>query len=129
MQLGTDNHVKNIDVCAVYKDLGEKLCSSLSAFHAFTGCYFNPAFYRKGKNRPLKVLEKSGKLQDAFIGIVHNTFVADPLLMEQTFNVVQEYVCVLYNVKARKTVNEARCIIFDRICTSKAVMKRSKTQL
>ncbi|XP_045763981.1 uncharacterized protein LOC123866444 [Maniola jurtina] len=40
--------------------------------------------------------------------------------MEQTFNVLQEYVCVLYNVKARKTVNEARCIIFDRIYTPKS---------
>lgn len=120
MQLGTGNHVKNIDVCAVYRDLGEKLCSSLAAFHAFTGCDFNPAFYRKGKSRPLKVLEKSEKFQDAFIEMGHNTVVADPLLMEQTFNVLQEYVCILYNVKARKTVNEARCIIFDRIYTPKS---------
>lgn len=120
MQLGTGNHVKNIDVCAVYRNLGENLCSSLAAFHAFTGCDFNPAFYRKGKNRPFKVLEKSGKFQDAFIKMGHNMFVGDPLLMEQTFNVLQEYVCVLYNVKARKTVNEARCIIFERIFTPKS---------
>ncbi|GBP40287.1 hypothetical protein EVAR_83977_1 [Eumeta japonica] len=119
MQLGTGNHVKNIDVCAVYRDMAENLCSSLAVLHAFTGSDFNPAFYRKGKNRPFKVLEKSGKFQDAFIKMGHNTFVADPLVMEQAFNVLQEYVCVLFNVKARKTVNEARCIIFERIYTPK----------
>lgn len=62
----------------------------------------------------------------------HSTFVADPLLMEQTFNVLQEYVCVLYNVKARKTVNEARCIIFDRIYTPKSsneAFKKTTTKL
>lgn len=122
MQLAIGNHVKNIDVCPVYRNLGKNLCSSLAAFHAFTGCDFNPAFYRKGKNRPFKVLE----FQDAFIKIGHNTFVTDPLLMEQTCNVLQEYVWVLYNVKARKTVNKARCIIFERIYTAKSSNETSK---
>lgn len=118
MQLGTGNNVQNFDVCAVYKDLGEKLCSSSAAFHAFTGCDFNPAFYRKGKNRPLKLLDKSAKFQDAFIAMGQESFNADPHVMEQP--VLQEYVCVLYNIKARKTVNEARCIIFDRIYAPKS---------
>lgn len=65
-------------------------------------------------------MEKSAKFQHAFIAMGQESFIADPHLMEQTFNVLQEYVCVLYNVKARKTVNEARCIIFDRIYAPKS---------
>ena len=93
MQLGTGNNVRNVDMCA--------LCSSLTAFHAFTGSDFNPSFYRKARTRPLQLSPKSLKFQEAFITMGENTIiVTDPVVMNTTFNVIQNFVCVMYNVKA-----------------------------
>lgn len=49
MHVGTGNNQKFIDVTKLYESLGPNLCSALPGFHAFTGCDFNSAFYRKGK--------------------------------------------------------------------------------
>lgn len=46
--------------------LGQNLCCSLPAFHAFTGCDYTAAFYRKGKVKPFEILEKNEKYQTAF---------------------------------------------------------------
>lgn len=119
MQLGTGNNVRNVNMCAVFYDLGGKLCTSLAAFHAFTGCDFNPSFYRKAKTRPLQLLLKSPKFQEAFITMGEYTIVTDPDVMNTAFDVIQDFVCLMYNVRVVSVVNEARCIIFDRIYTPK----------
>lgn len=53
----------------ILEKLGEKICRSQPAFHALTGCDQNPAFYRKGNNKPFGLLQKSTKYQEAFINI------------------------------------------------------------
>lgn len=35
-------------------------------FHAITGCDYNPAFFRKGKQCPFKILSQSEKYTKAF---------------------------------------------------------------
>ena len=57
MHVGIGNSQKYISISKLYEKLGEKLCQALLAFHALTGCDFNPSFYRKGKKRPLTILE------------------------------------------------------------------------
>lgn len=49
MLLGSGNAQRYINVTQLYETLGPSLCASLPGFHAFTGCDFNPAFFRRGK--------------------------------------------------------------------------------
>lgn len=109
MHLGVGNHQRFINVTKLYNKLGEKLSKALPAFHAFTGCDFNPAFYRKGKKRPLTILEKSEKYIDAFIKIsdLNNVF-------EDNFEIIQEYTCEIYGFKKIQDVNEARVAAFNK---------------
>lgn len=48
MKVGDDNHQRVINVTQLYEQLGELICAALQAFHACTGCDYNPAFFRKG---------------------------------------------------------------------------------
>ena len=50
----------------LYQKLGEKFCKALPAYHAVTGCDYTASFSRKGKIRPLKLLEKDEEIQEAF---------------------------------------------------------------
>jgi hypothetical protein len=47
-----------IDVSLLSNHLGIQLCSALTVFHALTGCDYTTAFYRKGKIKPSRILEK-----------------------------------------------------------------------
>lgn len=42
---------KIIYVTALYEELGASLTRALPAFHAITGCDYNPAFHWKGKQQ------------------------------------------------------------------------------
>ncbi|GBP88538.1 hypothetical protein EVAR_21746_1 [Eumeta japonica] len=42
-----------------YNKLGPKISKALPGLHAFTGCDFNPALYRRGKKKPLQFLMAS----------------------------------------------------------------------
>jgi len=55
-----------IDINALHEYLGSDLCKALPGFHAFTGCNYNPAFFRKGKQRPFTLLAKKQEFQKAF---------------------------------------------------------------
>ena len=100
MQLGVGNNVRNLDICAIFNTLGEDLSSSLAAFHAFTRCNFNPAFCRKAKARPFKMLEKSPQYQEAFAKMGDPRIIANEDVMKETYDVIQDFVCLLYNVRA-----------------------------
>ncbi|KAL4718819.1 hypothetical protein ACJJTC_009041 [Scirpophaga incertulas] len=47
MDVGVGNSRRYIDVSRLYETLGSPLAKSLPAFHAMTGCDYNPALYRK----------------------------------------------------------------------------------
>ena len=51
MDVGTTSQRNRrlIDLTALSKSLGPQLCSSLPAFHAFTGSDYTAAFVRKGR--------------------------------------------------------------------------------
>ncbi|KAF9411132.1 hypothetical protein HW555_009994 [Spodoptera exigua] len=66
MDVGVGNSRRYIDVSRLYEILGSTLAKSLPAFHAMTGCDYNPALYRKGKKRPLTMLKNSKRYQEAF---------------------------------------------------------------
>ena len=58
IECGISNSRHIIDVNALHKLLGLDLCKAVPGFHAFTGCDYNPAFFRKGKQRPFKKFKK-----------------------------------------------------------------------
>ena len=55
LNAGTENNQRYINLTKVYEYLGPSLCKSLPGFHALTGCDFNLAFFKKGKQRPFNI--------------------------------------------------------------------------
>jgi hypothetical protein len=87
--------------------LTEKLCKSLPAYHAFTGSDYTASFSRRGKVKPIKVLESSTEFQTAFIALAE-----DPDIKEITFRKIEEFVCCVYGMKKSGSVNAARLDMF-----------------
>nr|CAH7755291.1 unnamed protein product [Callosobruchus chinensis] len=49
MEVGVSNNQRFINISKLYETLGPKLSATLPAFHALTGCDYNPAFFKKEK--------------------------------------------------------------------------------
>lgn len=108
MDVGVGKSQRNINVSKLYESLGTKVCDSLPAFHALTGCDFNPAFFRKGKKRPFLLLRNSDKYMDALTNLSKYRDGVD----EEVFNEVEEFVCRMYGYKKLNRINEIRSAIF-----------------
>lgn len=89
-------------------ELGIKLCQSLPAFHAFTGCDYTAAFYNKGKVKPFQQFSKNEKYQTVFASL---TDAADIFIGEK-MKTVQEFTSSMYGVRNCTSVNDARHRIF-----------------
>ena len=68
MDVGLDrnNTRRYVDVTKFSGELGREMCSALPAIHAFTGCDYTSAFLRKGKSRPVDIVERSPRFMNAF---------------------------------------------------------------
>ena len=60
---GTGNNIRYINVNAIFAELEADVYTALPAL---TGCGFNPAFFRKAKNKPFGLLLKNNDYQKAF---------------------------------------------------------------
>lgn len=49
MRAGAGRTRRNINISEMYQKLTPEVCQALPAIHAFSGCDFNPCFYRIGK--------------------------------------------------------------------------------
>ena len=79
------------------------LAAAMPGLHAFTGSDFTTAFNRKGKIKPLEVLEKDteGTRIQFFSRIVSED--------QPDQSIAEEFICSLYDLKGYvKDVNEAR---------------------
>ncbi|CAH0663654.1 unnamed protein product [Spodoptera exigua] len=85
MDVGVGNSRRYIDVSRLYEILGSTLAKSLPAFHAMTGCDYNPALYRKGKKRPLTMLKNSKRYQEAFGDLSSYTSDSDKSSQSQNY--------------------------------------------
>lgn len=112
LHVGTGYTQSDINITQLYKTLGADLASSLPAYHAFTGCDYNPAFYGKGKNRPLKLLIQSTKFMKAFAHLVQY-----PNCNDSVFDTIEEFVCRMYSFNNTNKVNEARVATFYKAYT------------
>lgn len=89
--------------------LGPIVSRALPAFHALTGCDFNPALYRRGKKRPLEIFMKSEIFQKALADLGSEDYNID-----EGFNIMQSFICHLYGFKKIADVNRARIEIFNK---------------
>ncbi|CAH2096953.1 unnamed protein product [Euphydryas editha] len=109
---GTGNKQRYVDLNAIYEQLGPSLCRSLPAFHAITGCDFNPALFKKGKQKPFNILKKNEEYQQAFHRFGTLDFVGDVDEEERVFNIIQKFICDVYNVPEIIDVDAARLQLF-----------------
>lgn len=90
--------------------MGTKLCQSLPAFHAFTGCDYTAAVYQKGRVRPFKLLSKNETYQDVFASLLEE---AD-IFLKHKMKTVEEFTLSMYGIKQCTSVNDARYRIFEK---------------
>ena len=76
--------------------------------HAFTGNGYLSSFFRKGKERCWKLIQKYEEFEVCF-----TTLGSEPNLSEDLFEFLEEYIALLYGVKS-KSINEARWKIFEK---------------
>jgi hypothetical protein len=103
------NTYRFIDVSLLSNHLGIQLCSALTGFHALTGCDYTTAFFRKGKIKPFRILEKHPELQYCLSSLGSSSTIPETII-----NDIQELVCLFYSVEGCKSVNEARHILFQQ---------------
>ncbi|CAH4034242.1 unnamed protein product [Pieris brassicae] len=105
MDLGVGNARRYIDVSALSAQLGSMFSRALPAFHALTGCDFNPAF----KKRPFDILRKSEIFQKALADVG-----SDRCDIQTIFPTLQSFICHMYGLKKLADVNQARFDIFNK---------------
>ncbi len=101
-----NNTRRYIDVTSLASHLGSDMTQALPGFHAFTGCDYTAAFFRKGKVRPLSLMEK-GDFVTSF-GILGKTETANPAVVSQ----LESFVCNMYGKSRLVSANEARYAVF-----------------
>lgn len=109
---GSGNKQRYVDLTKIYEHFGSSLCRSLSGFHAITGCDHNPAFFRKGKQRPFKILQSKPDYQEAFIRFGEPELFNDENTEQNVFNIIEKFICEVYNVRRVNDVNAARLQLF-----------------
>ena len=109
MEVGklSDNTLRFISIHQLHGILGEQLCKSLMFFHALTGSDFTASFFRKGKVKPLKILEKAPETQIIFANMGETDHISEGKL-----NGIESFVCSMYGYKKEKSVDHVRLMIF-----------------
>ena len=105
--LQSKNTLRYISINQIFDHFGQSFCKSLPAFHAFTGYDYTSSFNRKGKTRPLKLLEKNSKVQDAFANLGQLEYVT-----EEVKCTIEYFVCQMYGKSKLTSVDQARLEIF-----------------
>ncbi|GFU22615.1 uncharacterized protein TNCV_1304911 [Trichonephila clavipes] len=78
-------------------------------------CDYTPAFFRKGKLRPFKLLEKFVEYQLACQEIITD----DDDELERIFATLEKFVCHMYGVPNSSNVNDVRFYLFSKTYQSK----------
>jgi len=108
MDTGTGNKRRLIDIHGIAGTLGPDLVKALPGLHAFSGSDCTSCFVKKGKLKPLKVLQQYPKFLDVFIrlGSTANS------LSDADLQDLERFVCSLYGNEKCSGTNQLRCDIF-----------------
>nr|XP_046473658.1 uncharacterized protein LOC124214934 isoform X2 [Neodiprion pinetum] len=112
MLTGAGNNLRYVDLTKIHAKLGESICRSLPGLHAFTGCDYNPAFYRKAKLKPYKLLKKYVEFQLAFMKFGDSKIIENNNEQVLIFDIIQSFICYLYNMNDINDVDAARLQMF-----------------
>lgn len=113
--LTTTNATKRINVRKIFNLLTSALINALPGWYAFTGCYYEPSFYRKGRKSCIKVLKQTEEFQKAFSQLGLSLTVT-----EESNQIIEQYTCQLYGSKCCD-INEARVSIFENTYGTKVI--------
>ncbi|GFQ72538.1 uncharacterized protein TNCT_59011 [Trichonephila clavata] len=112
MLTGTGNNLRYVDLTKIHAELGQLICQSLPGYHAITGCDFNPAFFRKGKLKPYKIFKKFPEYQEAFKNFGNSELIENTDEQQNFFNIIQRFICNVYNAGNAIDVDAARLQMF-----------------
>ena len=111
-RISNSRHI--IGVNGLHKLLGLDLCKALPEFHALTGCDYNPAFFRKGKQRPFKILKNKEEFQKTFASLRDTSIDTD-----DNFSKIESFLCSMYGYESTRKIDNNRFQIFLRNYKSK----------
>ncbi len=94
-------HYIDIDMTDLVQELGPGLCQALHGFHHFTGSDYTPAFFKKGKMRPLQIMETSYVDTFSQLGMSEN-------LAAAVVSKLRAFVCEIYGKSSITSVNWTR---------------------
>ncbi|GFW42038.1 uncharacterized protein TNCV_1904961 [Trichonephila clavipes] len=109
------NRIKTIRIkrdLTVHVEFGQWICQSLPEYHAITGWGFNRAFFRKGKLKPYKTLKKFPEYLEAFKNFGTSELIENTDEQQNVFNIIQRFICNVYNAGNVIDVNAARVQMF-----------------
>lgn len=107
---GNNRHLINVSQLAItLNTTTPHLTSALPGLHAFTGCDFTAAFFRKGKVKALQLLEND--TSERYVEAFKLLSTSDP----QDVKTLSKFVCELYGQKSIEDVNLARTAVFKRM--------------
>ncbi|CAK1552503.1 unnamed protein product [Leptosia nina] len=109
------NKKKNSKMLPLHKTNTNQFKSSV--LPKIEGCDFNPALFRKGKLRPYKILKKDPEYQEAFKNFGNNELIENLNHQQNIFNIIQRFICNVYNVPNVIDVDAARLQIFINLYT------------
>ena len=84
-----------------------KNVSSLPGLYAFLGNDYTPAFFGKGKVKPMQIAVKKEKFANAFSKL------GEGEMSHEVFSIIEEYVCSVYGFKCDNSINEVIRKIFE----------------
>ena len=86
------------------------MCAALPGFHAYTGSDYTSAFVRRGKIRPLALLEKNEEAQVAFAKIASSIDIA-----KKTKTTLESFTASMYGAKRENvSLNAHRWNVVER---------------
>ena len=115
MGLDYNNSRTHIDVNQSAENID--FLKALPGVYAYTGCDYVPAFFRKGKKRPVEIMLKSTKYIDTF-----NKLGQEELTVEDA-DVLESFTCTMFGYDKLSSINEARYHYFKSKCKPKEVAK------
>jgi len=108
---GSGNKTRLLDISKLARDFTPPYCDALLALHAFTRCDTTSAFKGISKVKPIKLLEKTPRLQEVFSAVGQSWAVSEDLFLQ-----LEEFTCKMYKQKTVRVVeiNELRCAMLTQ---------------
>ena len=100
-----------VNASSMARIMSQQHATALLSFHAFSGCDTTSAFKGRGKLKPIKVLQKVLKYENALVQLGNEWTIPDCVLNE-----IEALTCQFYGRPRTQTVNQARYSKVGRLC-------------